>query len=52
MGKAEVGQKVILKMDDYPFQEFGTRRGITPMMAVYTAYNTVLADMRAALGAR
>ena len=35
-----------------PFQEFGTRRGIKPMMAVYTAFNTVLADMRAALGAR
>lgn len=27
MGKAEVGQKVILKMDDYPFQEFGTLEG-------------------------
>lgn len=28
-----------------PFQEFGTRRGITPMMAVYTAYNTVLSEL-------
>lgn len=28
-----------------PFQEFGTRNGITPMMAVYTAYNTVLAEL-------
>src|SRR4051812_4400795 len=24
-----------------PFQEFGTRRGIEPMMAVHTAFNTV-----------
>ncbi|MFB7858783.1 hypothetical protein [Rhodococcus qingshengii] len=28
-----------------PFQEFGTRTGITPMMAVYTAYNTVLSEL-------
>ncbi|MBD3004514.1 hypothetical protein [Streptomyces sp. 5-10] len=33
-----------------PFQEFGTRRGIEPMMAVLTAYNTVLADLRSRLG--
>lgn len=29
-----------------PFQEFGTRTGITPMLAVYTAYNTVLSELR------
>jgi hypothetical protein len=34
-----------------PFQEFGTRRGITPMMAVHAAYTTVLADVRAMVGA-
>jgi hypothetical protein len=27
------------------FNEFGTRTGITPMLAVYTAYNTVLAEL-------
>lgn len=27
------------------FQEYGTRRGITPMLAVYTAYNTVLSEL-------
>lgn len=27
IGKAGVGQKVILKLDDYPFQEFGTLEG-------------------------
>lgn len=27
MGKARVGQKVVLKLDDYPFQEFGTIAG-------------------------
>ena len=27
MGKASVGQKVVLKLDDYPFQEFGTVEG-------------------------
>lgn len=32
-----------------PFQEFGTRNGITPMMAVLTAYNTVLAELSARL---
>lgn len=35
-----------------PFQEFGTRTGITPMMAVYTAYNQTLADLRGILGGR
>lgn len=35
-----------------PFQEFGTRRGITPMMAVYTAFNTVLSELRSGLGGR
>lgn len=33
-----------------PFQEFGTRDGIVPMLAVYTAYNTVLADVKAMVG--
>lgn len=33
-----------------PFQEFGTRRGITPMLAVYEAYNTALADVRRMVG--
>lgn len=33
-----------------PFQEFGTRKGITPMFAVKTAYDTVLADTRAFVG--
>lgn len=32
-----------------PFQEFGTRTGITPMMAVFTAYNTVLSELSARL---
>lgn len=32
-----------------PFQEFGTRTGITPMLAVYTAYNTVLSELRSRL---
>ncbi len=27
IGKASIGQKVILKLDDYPFQEFGTVEG-------------------------
>jgi hypothetical protein len=35
-----------------PFQEFGTRKGITPMFAVHDAYNTVLAELRARLGGR
>lgn len=34
-----------------PFQEFGTRNGITPMMAVHEAYNTALADVRKMIGA-
>lgn len=33
-----------------PFQEFGTRKGIEPMMAVLTAYNTVVSELRARLG--
>jgi multidrug resistance efflux pump len=27
MGKAEIGQKVIIKLDDYPYQEFGMLEG-------------------------
>ncbi|MBN8680428.1 MAG: HlyD family efflux transporter periplasmic adaptor subunit [Chitinophagales bacterium] len=27
LGKAAVGQRVVLKMDDYPYQEFGTLEG-------------------------
>jgi hypothetical protein len=27
MGKADVGQKVIIKLDDYPYQEFGMLEG-------------------------
>jgi hypothetical protein len=27
MGKASVGQKVIIKLDDYPYQEFGMLEG-------------------------
>jgi multidrug resistance efflux pump len=27
LGKAAIGQKVVLKMDDYPYQEFGTLEG-------------------------
>ena len=33
IGKARVGQKVILKLDDYPFQEFGTLEGQVVGMA-------------------
>ncbi|MCC6410350.1 MAG: HlyD family efflux transporter periplasmic adaptor subunit [Saprospiraceae bacterium] len=33
MGKAGVGQKVVLKLDDYPFQEFGTVEGIVESLA-------------------
>lgn len=29
-----------------PFQEFGTRNGITPMRAVHTAYRKAIADTR------
>ena len=32
-----------------PFQEFGTRRGITPMMAVLDAFNEVTAELSARL---
>lgn len=32
-----------------PFQEFGTRRGITPMMAVLDAFNAVTAELSARL---
>jgi hypothetical protein len=35
-----------------PFQEFGTRKGITPMLAVHTAYNTVLSEVQAMFGSR
>lgn len=34
------------------FQEFGTRNGITPMLAVYTAYNEALSYLRGRLGGR
>lgn len=33
LGKASVGQKVVLKLDDYPFQEFGTVQGRILSMA-------------------
>jgi hypothetical protein len=33
-----------------PFQEFGTRTGITPMMAVLDAFNQVTAELGARLG--
>lgn len=32
-----------------PFQEFGTRNGIKPMMAVYDAFNAVTAELSARL---
>lgn len=32
-----------------PFQEFGTRNGIKPMMAVYDAFNSVTAELAARL---
>lgn len=35
-----------------PFQEFGTRHGITPMMAVLDAYNQVVTELQARLGGR
>jgi hypothetical protein len=35
-----------------PFQEFGTRNGITPMMAVLDAFNAVTAELSARLGGR
>lgn len=35
-----------------PFQEFGTRNGITPMMAVFDAYNTILAELKSRIGGR
>lgn len=35
-----------------PFQEFGTRHGIRPMLAVYTAFNTVVASLRSRIGGR
>lgn len=35
-----------------PFQEFGTRRGITPMMAVHAAFTQVVSELRGRLGAR
>ena len=33
-----------------PFQEYGTRTGITPMMAVLNAFNSVTAELSARLG--
>src|ERR1044072_946690 len=35
-----------------PFQEFGTRTGITPMMAVLDAFNQVTAELQARIGGR
>lgn len=35
-----------------PHQEFGTRRGIQPMMAVYDAYHDAIAEVKALLGKR
>lgn len=35
-----------------PYQEFGTRRGIQPMMAVHTAFTTVAAQVQAMFGRR
>lgn len=35
-----------------PFQEFGTRNGIAPMMAVLDAFNAVSAELGARLGGR
>lgn len=40
MGKAAVGQKVVLKLDDYPFQEFGTVEGEVLSMAPSTDIKT------------
>jgi len=34
-----------------PFQEFGTRHGIEPMFAVKTAFDTVVAELRARIDA-
>lgn len=33
LGKASIGQKVVLKLDDYPFQEFGTVEGTVLSLA-------------------
>lgn len=33
-----------------PFQEFGTRDGIKPMMAVFDAFNAVATELQARLG--
>jgi hypothetical protein len=33
-----------------PFQEFGTRNGITPMMAVLDAFNQVTTELQARIG--
>lgn len=35
-----------------PFQEFGTRNGIRPMMAVYDAFNQVATELQARIGGR
>jgi hypothetical protein len=35
-----------------PFQEFGTRTGITPMMAVLDAFNQVTGELQARIGGR
>ncbi|GAB2558307.1 HlyD family efflux transporter periplasmic adaptor subunit [Spirosoma areae] len=40
MGKARVGQKVIIKLDDYPYQEFGMLEGnvvsLEPSLTIHT----------------
>ena len=40
MGKARVGQKVIIKLDDYPYQEFGMLEGkiisMEPSLTIHT----------------
>lgn len=33
-----------------PFQEFGTRNGIKPMMAVFDAFNQVTSELQARIG--
>ena len=45
MGKARVGQQVIIKLDDYPYQEFGMLEGrvvrVEPSLTVHTYRVTV-----------
>jgi hypothetical protein len=35
-----------------PFQEFGTRNGIRPMMAVFDAFNQVTTELQSRIGGR